>query len=135
MEEVEYLHSLGILELTIIAQDTTAYGSDLKDMSLAKLLDSIANLNYFKWIRVLYLYPDEITDDLIQTFKKHDSILNYFDIPIQHASNKLLENMNRRGSKEYLKLLDSIYEVDERSFPSVNDIKKNIRRILYEKIY
>lgn len=105
MEEVEYLHSLGILELTIIAQDTTAYGSDLKDMSLAKLLDSIANLNYFKWIRVLYLYPDEITDDLIQTFKKHDSILNYFDIPIQHASNKLLENMNRRGSKEYLKLL------------------------------
>ena len=105
MEEVEYLHSLGILELTIIAQDTTAYGSDLKDMSLAKLLDSIANLNYFKWIRVLYLYPDEITDALIQTFKKHDSILNYFDIPIQHASNKLLENMNRRGSKEYLKLL------------------------------
>ena len=105
MEEVEYLHQSGVLELTIIAQDTTTYGSDLKDMSLAKLLDSIANLNYFKWIRVLYLYPDEITDELIQTFKKHDSILNYFDIPIQHASNKILENMNRRGTKEFIRLL------------------------------
>ena len=105
MEEVEYLHSLGILELTIIAQDTTAYGSDLNNMSLAKLLDAIATLNYFKWIRVLYLYPDEITDELIETFKKHDSILNYFDIPIQHASNKLLQNMNRRGTKEYIRFL------------------------------
>lgn len=105
MEEVEYLHQQGVLELTVIAQDTTTYGSDLKDMSLAKLLDSIANLNYFKWIRVLYLYPDEITDELIQTFKKHDSILNYFDIPIQHASNKILENMNRRGTKEFIRLL------------------------------
>lgn len=105
MEEVEYLHQQGVLELTVIAQDTTTYGSDLKDMSLAKLLDSIANLNYFKWIRVLYLYPDEITDDLIQTFKKHNSILNYFDIPIQHASNKILENMNRRGTKEFIRLL------------------------------
>lgn len=105
IEEVEYLHQQGVLELTVIAQDTTTYGSDLKNMSLAKLLDAIANLNYFKWIRVLYLYPDEITDDLIQTFKKHDSILNYFDIPIQHASNKILENMNRRGSKEFIRLL------------------------------
>lgn len=105
MDEVEYLHQQGVLELTIIAQDTSTYGSDLNDMSLAKLLDSIANLNYFKWIRVLYLYPDEITNELIQTFKKHDSILNYFDIPIQHASNKILENMNRRGTKEFLKLL------------------------------
>ena len=105
MEEVEYLHQEGILELTVIAQDTTTYGSDLENMSLAKLLDSIASLNYFKWIRVLYLYPDEITDELIQTFKKHDSILNYFDIPIQHASNKILENMNRRGTKEYIRLI------------------------------
>lgn len=105
MAEVEYLHNQGILELTIIAQDTTTYGSDLENMSLARLLDSIASLNYFKWIRVLYLYPDEITEDLINTFKKHDSILNYFDIPIQHASNKILENMNRRGTKEYIKLI------------------------------
>jgi len=100
MDEVEYLKVLGVNEVTLIAQDTTRYGKDLKDCSLAKLLKTIAEKNYFKWIRVLYLYPDEITDELIDTFKKYDSIVNYFDIPIQHANNRLLKLMNRRGTKE-----------------------------------
>lgn len=105
MKEIEYLHKLGIQELTIIQQDTSKYGSDMNNMSLAKLLDNICNLNYFRWIRVLYMYPDEITDELIDVFAKHDSLLNYFDIPIQHASNKILKAMNRRGNQDLIKTL------------------------------
>ena len=100
MNEVEYLKMMNINEVTLIAQDTTRYGSDLENMSLAKLLKMIAEKGYFKWIRVLYLYPDEITDELIEVFKKYDSIVNYFDIPIQHANDRLLKLMNRRGTKK-----------------------------------
>ena len=105
MDEAKLLIKMGVKELTIIAQDTSKYGSDLKDTTLATLLTNLAELKAFKWIRVLYLYPDEITDELIATFKKYDCILNYFDIPIQHASNKLLKAMNRRGTKEDITLL------------------------------
>ena len=105
INEAKYLANLGIKEVTIISQDTSKYGIDLENVSLATLLDKLANLNLFKIIRVLYLYPDEITDELIDTFVKHDSIVNYFDIPIQHASFKLLKRMNRRGSKETVKNL------------------------------
>lgn len=105
MDEAKLLIKMGVEELTIIAQDTSKYGSDLKDTTLATLLTNLAELKAFKWIRVLYLYPDEITDELIATFKKYDCILNYFDIPIQHASNKLLKAMNRRGTKEDITLL------------------------------
>lgn len=105
MDEAKLLIKMGVKELTIIAQDTSKYGSDLKDTTLATLLTNLAELKAFKWIRVLYLYPDEITDELIATFKKYDCLLNYFDIPIQHASNKLLKAMNRRGTKEDITLL------------------------------
>ena len=100
--EANYLSSKGITEINVISQDTTRYGSDINS-SLAELLDALANLNKFKLIRVLYLYPDEITQELLDVMKKHDSIANYFDIPIQHASNKMLKAMNRRGSKELIK--------------------------------
>ena len=105
LNEEKYLASLGIKEITIISQDTSKYGIDLKDVNLSILLDKLALMNLFKTIRVLYLYPDEITDELIDTFVKHDSIVNYFDIPIQHASFKLLKRMNRRGSKETVREL------------------------------
>ncbi|MBO4668222.1 MAG: 30S ribosomal protein S12 methylthiotransferase RimO [Bacilli bacterium] len=105
MDEAKLLIKMGVEELTIIAQDTSKYGSDLKDTTIATLLTNLAELKAFKWIRVLYLYPDEITDELIEVFKKYDCILNYFDIPIQHASNKLLKAMNRRGTKEDITLL------------------------------
>ena len=105
MDEAKLLIKMGVEELTVIAQDTSKYGSDLKDTTLATLLTNLAELKAFKWIRVLYLYPDEITDELIEVFKKYDCILNYFDIPIQHASNKLLKAMNRRGTKEDITLL------------------------------
>ncbi len=100
LDEAMMLSKMGVEELTIIAQDTSKYGIDLENASLAILLEKLAQANLFKWIRVLYLYPDEITDELIDTFSKYDCILNYFDIPIQHASDKLLKAMNRRGSKK-----------------------------------
>lgn len=105
IHEAKYLASKGIKDLTLISQDTSKYGSDLENTTLADLLESIAKLNMFKTIRVLYMYPDEITDEIISCFKKYDSIVNYFDIPIQHASNKLLKAMNRRGSKELIENL------------------------------
>lgn len=100
LDEAKMLSKMGVEELTIIAQDTSKYGIDLENASLAILLEKLAQANLFKWIRVLYLYPDEITDELIDTFSKYECILNYFDIPIQHASDKLLKAMNRRGSKK-----------------------------------
>ena len=99
--EANYLSSKGITEINVISQDTTRYGSDINS-SLAELLDALANLNKFKLIRVLYLYPDEITQELLDVMKKHDSIANYFDIPIQHASDKMLSHMNRRGNQELI---------------------------------
>ena len=99
--EAKYLSSMGVTELNVISQDTSRYGSDINN-SLANLLDALANLNKFKLIRVLYLYPDEITDKLLEVIKKHDSIVKYFDIPIQHASNHMLKAMNRRGDQELI---------------------------------
>ncbi len=105
LNEVKYLAKKGIKDITLISQDTSKYGIDLNNYNLANLLDDIANLHLFKTIRVLYLYPDEVTDEIINVFKKHEEIVNYFDIPIQHASNKLLKAMNRRGSKELIESL------------------------------
>ncbi len=99
--EAKYLSSMGVTELNVISQDTSRYGSDINS-SLAELLDKLASLNKFKLIRVLYLYPDEITQELLEVMKKHDSIVKYFDIPIQHASNKILKAMNRRGDQELI---------------------------------
>lgn len=96
--EAKYLSSKGITELNVISQDTSRYGSDINS-SLASLLEALANLNKFKLIRVLYLYPDEITLELLEVMKKHDSIVKYFDIPIQHASDPILKAMNRRGNQ------------------------------------
>ncbi len=109
IEEAKYLERKGIKELTLISQDTSRYGTDFKTYSLATLLERLALLNIFESIRVLYLYPDEITDEMLEVFKKYDSICKYFDIPIQHASNRLLEKMNRRGTIEDItKLCDKI---------------------------
>ena len=105
LNEVKYLAKKGIKDITLISQDTSKYGIDLNNYNLANLLDDIANLHLFKTIRALYLYPDEVTDEIINVFKKHEEIVNYFDIPIQHASNKLLKAMNRRGSKELIESL------------------------------
>lgn len=104
MNEAKMLVSTGVTEITLIAQDTTRYGSDLKDgTTLVSLIQEISKIKELKIIRVLYLYPDEISDELLLEFKNNDKLANYFDIPIQHASNKLLKSMNRRGSKELIR--------------------------------
>ena len=101
LEEVKKLAKEGIREFIIIAQDTTKYGVDNygKPM-LADLLHKISEIDGIEWIRFLYSYPETITDELINEVKKNKKICKYFDIPIQHISNKILKSMNRKTTKE-----------------------------------
>ena len=111
--EAKLLAESDIKELVLISQDTTRYGSDLEgDITIVTLLDEIVKMNAFKSIRLLYLYPDEISDELIEYIAKHkDVIAPYFDIPFQHSSDPLLKRMNRRGTKkEYIDLIHRIRE-------------------------
>ena len=100
LEEAQILASKGIKELIIIAQDTTKYGIDIYGESkLAELLQKISEIPEIKWIRFLYTYPEGITDELIKTVKNNEKICKYFDIPIQHISDKVLKRMNRRTNR------------------------------------
>jgi ribosomal protein S12 methylthiotransferase len=86
-----------------VAQETTLYGKDLYgEKSLHKLLRELCKISGLRWIRILYCYPEEITDELIQVIKEEDKICNYLDLPIQHASDGILKRMGRRTSKEQL---------------------------------
>ncbi len=103
IEEAKILANKGIKELIIIAQDTTKYGIDIYGESkLAELLQKISEISEIKWIRFLYTYPEGITDELIQTVKNNDKICKYFDIPIQHISDRILKKMNRKTNKEQI---------------------------------
>lgn len=103
IEEAKELKKSGVKELVVIAQDTTVYGTDLyKKPTLAKLLDELAKLD-FDWIRVLYSYPEGITEEIVNVIAANDNICSYFDIPMQHASDSVLKLMNRKTSKEELK--------------------------------
>lgn len=107
LEEADILAKKGVKELVLISQDTTRYGRDINnDKSLLpNLLEDLAKSNNFDLIRFLYLYPDEIQDELLDVVAKYDCITPYFDVPIQHASSKVLSRMNRRGNKEFLQSL------------------------------
>ena len=108
--EAKILKNKGIQELVVISQDTTKYGIDLEPKtSITQLLKQLIDLG-FPSIRLLYLYPDEIEDDLIELIKNNQNVISpYFDIPLQHASNNVLKNMNRRGNKEqYIQLINKI---------------------------
>jgi ribosomal protein S12 methylthiotransferase len=105
-EEAEYLASCGVTEITLIAQDTTKYGLDnYRKLMLPELIETLDQIEGIHWIRILYMYPDEITEELLQAMKKSSKVLPYFDIPMQHANNRLLKLMNRRGTKEETKKL------------------------------
>ena len=112
VEEAKMLAKQGIQEIIVIAQDTTKYGIDLyKKARLAELLHEISKIEGIKWIRFLYSYPEGINEELIQEVRKNDKIAKYFDIPIQHISNKVLKRMNRKTSKENIeKLIKNIKE-------------------------
>lgn len=101
VEEAKTLAAEGVKELVVIAQDTTRYGEDLYgEAKLAELLEELAGIEGIKWIRIMYSYPESITEKLIDVIAAHDNICSYFDMPIQHASNRILKRMNRRTSKE-----------------------------------
>lgn len=105
-DEARYLASKGVREITLIAQDTTKYGLDREGrLMLPELIEALEDVDGIHWIRILYMYPDEITEELLQAMKKSTKVVPYFDIPIQHASNRLLKKMNRRGSKEEIREL------------------------------
>ncbi len=101
LDEANTLVKNGAKEIVVIAQDTTKYGFDLynKEM-LPTLLEKLAQIDGLKWIRVMYSYPETISEELIDVIAKNDNICNYFDMPIQHASNKILKLMNRKTTKE-----------------------------------
>ncbi len=102
--EAKELDSLGVKELCVVAQDTTAYGIDLYgEYKLPALLEKLVAETSIPWIRLLYLYPDKITPELLEVIRKNDRILNYFDIPIQHVSENVLRRMARRGGAEAVK--------------------------------
>jgi len=103
IEEAKYLAKQGYKELIVLEQDTTRYGLDLKNKkTIVDLLKELIKINGLEYIRLLYLYPDEITDELIDLIAKEEKLTPYFDIPIQHSEDKILKSMNRRGDKKYL---------------------------------
>ena len=104
LEEAEMLVKSGRRELILIAQDTSKYGVDIyKKPQLAKLLKELCKIKDLKWIRFLYTYPEDITDELVEVVKKEDKICKYFDIPIQHISDKVLKRMNRKCTGESIR--------------------------------
>ena len=101
--EANVLVAAGAKELVLIAQDTTRYGIDLYGkLMLPVLLDELCKIENLRWIRILYTYPDKITDELLDTMARQEKVLNYLDIPLQHASGKILKAMNRTGDKDSL---------------------------------
>mgnify|MGYP003310643787 CR=1 FL=1 len=107
LDEATFLALNGVKEIIVLEQDTTKYGIDLSDSEdIVTLLKELCKIDGIKFIRLLYLYPDEISDELIDLIRDNqDKILPYFDIPIQHSEDKILSSMNRRGDKNYLRNL------------------------------
>lgn len=123
IKEAEHLAANGVKELNVIAQDTTRYGEDLfGEPYLAKLLKRLCKIEGFKWIRVLYCYPDRVTDELIDVIAEEDKIVKYIDIPLQHCNGEVLRNMNRRGNRESLTAL-------------LNKIKSKIPNVIFRSTF
>ena len=106
IEEAKELAASGVKELIVVAQDTSRYGIDLYgERKLADLLRELCKIDGFVWVRVHYLYPDEMSDELIDVLANEPKIVKYLDIPIQHIDDGILKKMNRRGNSKYLKAL------------------------------
>lgn len=106
IEEAKGLAEHGVKELNIIAQDSTRYGEDLYgECKLPELLTELCKIDKLKWIRILYCYPERITDKLLDVIAKEDKIVKYIDVPIQHCCEDILKKMNREGNEEYLRAL------------------------------
>lgn len=117
VKEAERLAERGVKELILVAQETTLYGVDLYgEKSLPKLLKSLCRISGIQWIRIQYCYPEEITDELIQTIKEEEKICKYLDLPIQHASDRILKRMGRKTTKAQLR---EIVEKLRREIPDI----------------
>lgn len=104
VKEAKELEAIGVKELNLIAQDTSRYGLDIYgEYKLAELLRAITKETNIPWIRLLYCYPDKITDELIEEIKTNDRVVKYIDLPIQHISESVLERMNRHGRSALIK--------------------------------
>lgn len=114
IKEAKELTEMGIKELIVIGQDTTAYGIDLYGKyELATLLHRLSEETNVKWLRILYCYPDKITPELINEFKTNEKLIKYIDIPIQHISSRILKKMNRRGDGDLVrKVIKELREID-----------------------
>ncbi|HAG69053.1 MAG TPA: 30S ribosomal protein S12 methylthiotransferase RimO [Lachnospiraceae bacterium] len=106
IREAERLALRSVKELILIAQETTVYGKDLYgEKRLPELIKRLADIKGIEWIRLMYCYPEEITDELVETIKNEPKVCNYIDMPIQHASDRILRAMGRRTDGESLRLL------------------------------
>lgn len=112
LHEAKALAEGGTKEIVVIAQDITKYGIDnYKELKLSALLRELCKIDGIEWIRLLYCYPDSLTDELIETIASEDKICNYIDLPLQHADKEVLRRMNRKGSgAEYLELINKLRE-------------------------
>ena len=103
LEEANMLCEKGVKELILVAQDTTRYGEDLYgELKLPELLGELNKIEKLQWIRLLYCYPDRITDELLDAIAENEKVCHYIDIPMQHADGEILKAMNRRGDKQSL---------------------------------
>ena len=103
LDEANRLAKRGVRELVVIAQDTTRYGEDIYGkLMLSELLNKLCEIDGIEWIRILYAYPERITDELLDTMAAQPKIMKYIDIPIQHCNGEVLHNMNRRGDRRSL---------------------------------
>lgn len=117
VDEVKDLASIGVREVCLVAQDTTRYGEDIYGTyALDSLIEEISKIDEIKWIRVLYCYPDRITDGLVEEFKTNDKLLKYIDMPIQHINDDILSAMNRRDTSAGIK---SIIDKLRREIPGI----------------
>ena len=113
VEEAERLAAFGAKEIILVAQETTVYGMDLYgEKRLPELLRRLCAISGVYWIRILYCYPEEITDELIETIRTEEKVCNYLDIPIQHASDHVLKRMGRRTDRR--EIMDMIARLRER---------------------
>ena len=117
VEEARQMEALGVKELCIVAQDITRYGQDLYgDYRLAELLHKITEATSIPWIRLLYCYPDKVTDELIAEIRDNDRILKYIDLPIQHITDRMLRAMNRHGDSAMVR---GVIEKLRREIPDI----------------
>ena len=114
IKEAKELVDMGIKELIVIGQDTTAYGIDLYgEYKLHTLINRLANETDISWIRVLYCYPDKITNELIEEFKTNPKLVKYIDLPIQHINSRILKKMNRKGDENLIRsVIKRLREID-----------------------